>query len=1166
MVINNPKSMSTQKYLVNREIRVFISSTFHDLDDERRYLINSVFPELRGIASRRNVSITEIDLRWGITEEEAKQGKTVEICLDEIEAAVPFFIGIVGERYGWCPSEGILHQNPSLNQKYGEWLQKDMQQHLGMTEIEMQYGVLRRPETIYANFYVKDKTDTERDEQLIRLIDAIDNNNRYPVYRFSQKEEIGKIVRDSFIKLLDELFPESKDETSQDINYRTCQAVIFENAKKWFHAGDSLEKLHNFLECSDQDETVLYGEGKTSILSSFVSSIKDNNKYESIPIIIGCTEALSQKKGIANYIVAEVRRLYKIHDVFIPSFEKWEDSSIEEMNFLFSKIESKKPLVLILDGINKLPQENYDNTCHWMPHSHPGVKIIFSTVLEDTSFTALESRGLPFIHIHSFSHSELKEYIKKHLLSKKKGLDDYQIDQICRCPLSGSIKGVTLLLDELVFSGRFDTLNELISRYCSCPSILEMYHIIITRLKEDYGSSDVEKVIGLLTICPDGLSETEIRGVLGITQLKWSQLFQSSKALINVENGLVKLPQALLADALSVESEGLIQQLLGYFESIEKTVRVREVLAHLYYNTEDSTKLYSMLTSAEYVVESYKYPAKRRRMAIYWEWLFDQSKLSLTPPQVLNSIYLNNDNFGFVLSLLATFFCQDLNRFDFATFFAERAYESSKDSMEIENAVSVSNAFYTMAMSEHRHSRLKTASSFYIKAIEALSSIPDISYKQKLSKAYLLTKAAICLAENGDINKAKEYIKLSYDIVESMYGANSIEIANCMGAIANLYKICREPKQAATIYEKAIELLRKACGNDSLFELDYSVHLSFIMYDLRRDEEGYALAKHVLDRLKDDQDHQGLVRLANTSLGSYYSRMNSLDLARSYYEKALEICLKIYGEQADATAESYHNLGTVCDRIGDNNTSFNCKKKALGIRLGIYGENHIKTAGSLNALGTYYYREGQYSEALDYQKRALEIREFCYGKYSRPMPESYSNVVRCYNALNKPEIALSYAKTALEICIRVYGESDPETAFAYCDLGDTYINLKDLENGTSNHERSYEILLKCYNPMHRNLEHIYYKLTYDYWHMANPQKALEFADLHIKCCETNHKLPSEAVASAYRIKGEFLALLERPEAIPVLMSALKSLGNLNCPLKFTLLQDIMVYSSMLQKQ
>lgn len=51
----------------NRQIRVFISSTFRDMMRERDLLVKEVFPELRRKCAKRFVTFTEVDLRWGIT-------------------------------------------------------------------------------------------------------------------------------------------------------------------------------------------------------------------------------------------------------------------------------------------------------------------------------------------------------------------------------------------------------------------------------------------------------------------------------------------------------------------------------------------------------------------------------------------------------------------------------------------------------------------------------------------------------------------------------------------------------------------------------------------------------------------------------------------------------------------------------------------------------------------------------------------------------------------------------------------------------------------------------------------------------------------------------------------------------------------------------------------
>ena len=88
-----------------REIRVFISSTFSDMQAERDELIKRVFPQIRKLCEAHGVIWGEVDLRWGITDEQVAEGQVLPICLAEIERSRPYFIGLLGERYGWVPEE-----------------------------------------------------------------------------------------------------------------------------------------------------------------------------------------------------------------------------------------------------------------------------------------------------------------------------------------------------------------------------------------------------------------------------------------------------------------------------------------------------------------------------------------------------------------------------------------------------------------------------------------------------------------------------------------------------------------------------------------------------------------------------------------------------------------------------------------------------------------------------------------------------------------------------------------------------------------------------------------------------------------------------------------------------------------------------------------------------
>jgi hypothetical protein len=70
---------------------------------ERDELRKHIFPQLRKLCESRGVTWGELDLRWGIdtSDETAAEEKVLRTCLDEVERCRPFFIGMLGERYGW---------------------------------------------------------------------------------------------------------------------------------------------------------------------------------------------------------------------------------------------------------------------------------------------------------------------------------------------------------------------------------------------------------------------------------------------------------------------------------------------------------------------------------------------------------------------------------------------------------------------------------------------------------------------------------------------------------------------------------------------------------------------------------------------------------------------------------------------------------------------------------------------------------------------------------------------------------------------------------------------------------------------------------------------------------------------------------------------------------
>jgi WD40 repeat protein len=121
--------------LNNKTFRVFVSSTFSDLKEERNALQREVFPKLRELCMEHGFRFQAIDLRWGVSEEAGLDQQTMKICLEEIERSQrvspkPNFIVLLGDRYGWRPLpyeipadefEEILDKVPEKDKPFLSW-------------------------------------------------------------------------------------------------------------------------------------------------------------------------------------------------------------------------------------------------------------------------------------------------------------------------------------------------------------------------------------------------------------------------------------------------------------------------------------------------------------------------------------------------------------------------------------------------------------------------------------------------------------------------------------------------------------------------------------------------------------------------------------------------------------------------------------------------------------------------------------------------------------------------------------------------------------------------------------------------------------------------------------------------------------------------------------
>lgn len=245
--------MSDQTATTQRVLRVFVSSTFQDMQRERDELMKYTFPALRHLCAQRGVLWDEVDLRWGITDEQKAEGQVLSICLEEICRCRPYFIGILGEHYGWVP-EAIA---PEVIQRE-PWLREHLEH--SVTELEILHGVLRAPgQAQHAFFYFRDPKyiDTLPPEQhahlgspnadsadkLARLKERIRQSGVPVRDGYRDPRMLGRAVRRDLTRVINHVFPAGS--LADPLNHEAAEheAYAYSRARVYIRRTAYFEKL-----------------------------------------------------------------------------------------------------------------------------------------------------------------------------------------------------------------------------------------------------------------------------------------------------------------------------------------------------------------------------------------------------------------------------------------------------------------------------------------------------------------------------------------------------------------------------------------------------------------------------------------------------------------------------------------------------------------------------------------------------------------------------------------------------------------------------------------------------------------------------------------------------------------------------------------------------------
>lgn len=329
-----------------RRYVVFISSTFRDMDFERDAIKLHVIPRLNRYYRNRMVEIQPIDLRLGINtdnmDEAESQNKVLDVCMSCIESAHPFFIGLLGDRYGWIPSEERWNDFISKQDKA---IQAQLSQAIGksVTELEILWGVFNKTKNNRAIFLVRDEASYKnipknklsefrdayddllnqesrnikkrRIEELNRKIfDEFGNNKdswvKYHLdwnneHGFDGLDEFGNLVAERLIKQIDSELGSQENEyyTWLDYEQQNVRSIMSHNIQHKFPRINDVIPNHG--------QVLLAGKagcGKSVLLAQYC----EKSKQESSTITLYADVGSSKYSLNIRYIIT--RWLYELRD------------------------------------------------------------------------------------------------------------------------------------------------------------------------------------------------------------------------------------------------------------------------------------------------------------------------------------------------------------------------------------------------------------------------------------------------------------------------------------------------------------------------------------------------------------------------------------------------------------------------------------------------------------------------------------------------------------------------------------------------------------------------------------------------------------------------------------------------------------------------------------
>eukprot|EP00929_Paragymnodinium_shiwhaense_P088659 TRINITY_DN48974_c0_g1_i1.p1 TRINITY_DN48974_c0_g1~~TRINITY_DN48974_c0_g1_i1.p1 ORF type:complete len:435 (+),score=122.10 TRINITY_DN48974_c0_g1_i1:72-1376(+) len=283
----------------------------------------------------------------------------------------------------------------------------------------------------------------------------------------------------------------------------------------------------------------------------------------------------------------------------------------------------------------------------------------------------------------------------------------------------------------------------------------------------------------------------------------------------------------------------------------------------------------------------------------------------------------------------------------------------------------------------------------------------------------------------------KECKKVQFKLVPMLY------------AMGNAYGRVKEFKRQLPLFERALEIVEKACGPDG--ELDKKAgnavctaltNLGVCCASLneplcQRDLLLRALA--ITERNYGKRDLETATVLTN--LGNAYGRLGDAENQREIMRRALDIQERKLGEKNKALLMTMSGLAAAFEATGDTTGQLELLERILEIKEQEFGPGHHWAAVTLTDLALCYGKKGKDDKKVELLERALEIMEQTYGAEHKVVAVTLSNLGIAYGAIGQPKKQRELLERALAIEEKEFGKNSIELAVTLIGLADAWEKL-----------------------------------------------------------------------------------------------------------------------------